>query len=224
MKALVLALGLMFGVASSLQAQALAPSITNHWATLEECMSPAADSAPYYLPEKLQSLPYNPQTEIVLGLSQESCVDLDVPDRLTTNGSGGYAWVKTPAGVPHIYGRVNGQVLRRGDCNNKARQVVSRARPVVAGVPGLQGLQGGIGPQGQQGPQGPSGQNGTAGLSNYQYQPYPVAQNIEAPHRSFPWGKAGIAVGVIGAGIGVGLVCALSNDGCFNHTQIVTIH
>ena len=137
-------------------------SVVNHWATLEECLSPAADSAPYYIPELRQTRRFNPKAEIRLGLPQESCVELDLPDRLANPD--GYAWIKARSGEPHIYerlpGNLSGKILRRDDCENEARRVVPRSTRTAEAaptLPGPQGLQGPQGPPGIQGPQGPPG-------------------------------------------------------------------
>lgn len=202
-----------------------AQGLVNHWATLEECLSPAADSAPYYIPEIHQARRFNPKTEIFLGLPEESCVDLDLPDRIAN--SDGYAWIKSRAGEPHIYerlpGNLSGKVLRRADCENNARRVVSRARQAVAGPQGLQGQQGLEGPQGPQGLQGLTGLQGTQGTAGYvQYQQQQRTDVAPPPKHLSKWVTIPLIVGGVALARYAGYRCLRKDGWCRGGEQDVT--
>lgn len=91
----------------------------DHWATLEECV--AANTAPYYVATKLQNIALE-SGQTLSGLPQDSCVELDVPDRIALSQDG-FAWVKQTAGEPYVFS-AEGTPVRRGDCRNRARRIV----------------------------------------------------------------------------------------------------
>ncbi len=197
--------------------------VVNHWGTSGECSS--ATTAPNYRPSVASQKPLG-SNEVIQPHPTGACVDMIVPESL-----GGRRWVRIEAGRPFVFNQRAGKMLRLAECDN---EVFGEVRFLLVPQVSQQQL---ILP-------GPSPASG---------RPFTVENNLtvnieEAGRRAverqvtensrrrssrendkdddngswigrhWPW------VIPVGAGIGVGLVCALSKDGCFNHTQIVTVH
>lgn len=90
--------------------------IAIHWETVEECI--AATGAPMYYPANPSPKPLG-TNEIVVGLPDPSCVEMDLPEAM-----GGRGWVRTETGRRFVANRLTGQVLRLVECNNNVYDVV----------------------------------------------------------------------------------------------------
>lgn len=120
--------------------------VTNHWPTVDQCLS--AKNSPFYYPSILSQQKLA-KDEVVLGHPTGGCADMDLPDRFGKRG-----WVRIELGRKLVYGP-DGTIRRLEECNNHIHGFV--AFPLVAA------LRGEVGPRGPQGPEGPRGFTGKSG-------------------------------------------------------------
>lgn len=146
-----IALALFVLGAITIQAQSLEQS--DYWNNSSDCLS--ATNAPFYVPGIVRKQALGPN-EIVRGIPEGRCVEMDLPDRL--NGRG---WVRIDADRPFVFDNTTGKLLRLEACNNKVYDSVPFP-PVV----GEKGDTGEVGPQGPEGQQGPPGQDFTPAPSS----------------------------------------------------------
>jgi hypothetical protein len=94
-----------------------AQDLTDHWSSVDRCI--AAKDAPFYYP-KIVHQQKMLADEKILGLSSDSCVKMDLPDRIIGGG-----FVRIEAGRKMVYSTKTGAPIRLAECNNKVYEVVS---------------------------------------------------------------------------------------------------
>lgn len=171
---------------------------TNHWSSSEECN--AAVEAPFYFPE-IKNCKIDKKMFVELGLPSDSCVLMDLPDRLA--GPTGYGWVKLEKGRRLNYNRKTGAAASLAECCNAVKEI--RAIVPVASSPTLTSSAGSA-PSANLRPTDsmkPGGGEGIIIASKTQASD----EDSKDKKKSGTWKKVGrnILIGV-GVGVGVGLV------------------
>lgn len=132
----------MFAVSAKANSQTEEPRGPDHWETADLCIMAALAATP----EK-PAIPYYPSIlrkralskgEFTGGLPAKSCVEMELPDRLTDDGWG---WVIIGEDRKVVFGP-NGEVRRLEECNNDIRAVVPIPFPTAKGEKGDKGEDG----------------------------------------------------------------------------------
>ena len=122
MQKIPLALAGLIVSVNMVTAQDIAPSLIDHWATLEQCQAAPSD-APLYRPTPKPGCNLDRKDVVRRGVATPACVLLDVPDRLAAPGNDGYSWTRSGPGQDFFF-RLNGEVDSLAECCNDVKRIV----------------------------------------------------------------------------------------------------
>ncbi|MBI3888294.1 hypothetical protein HY311_00695 [Candidatus Nomurabacteria bacterium] len=137
--------------------------LVDYWKTADECLV-LGPRTPFYHPTKTHAQKLG-KNEVVAGLPQSGCIEMDLPDRF---GKKGFVPIET--GRPFVYDKTNGKMLRMQECNNKAYSFIPFPTPPPP-TNGIDGKDGANGKDGRDGVNGINGRDGKDGRDGTSYIP-----------------------------------------------------